>query len=335
MSMRVFKEPLLHFVVLGGLLFAVYGWLNNDSGGSSVQQVLINEGKVNWLKHMWVRQWQREPTPHEMRGLLTDFLKEELLYREARAMGLDQDDIIVRRRLAQKMAFLIEDTARFAVPSDYDLRCFYEAHAERFESEPAVSFTHVYFSREARKDVQADARAALARLSRTPAARATETGDPLLIDAKFHDVTKQAVTSVLGPEFTRAVFALKPGAWEGPIASSYGLHLVRILDIKPAQRLEFSKVRGQVLEGWREQQQREHEARYFAALLKKYRVVLDERLKPVLGPSNKLLPTPLIGVSERAGRRSQNLLGCDSRPSQRLRDKAEVLRFGRLAFHSW
>src|SRR5687768_7934451 len=107
MPMRLLKEPLLHFAVIGGLLFAAYGWLNSGLGGSGAQQVIIDEGEANWLKHMWVRQWQREPTPQEMRGLLTDFLREELLYREARAMGLDENDIIVRRRLAQKMAFLI------------------------------------------------------------------------------------------------------------------------------------------------------------------------------------------------------------------------------------
>jgi hypothetical protein len=291
MPMRLLKEPLLHFVIFGGILFAVYGWLNNSSDDSRVQQVLIDEGEANWLRHMWIRQWQREPTRQEIRGLLTDFLSEELLYREARAMGLDEDDIIVRRRLAQKLSFLIEDTARFAVPSDYDLRRFYEAHPQRFESEATVSFTHVYFSPEARKDVQADAKAALALLSRAPPIRAKEIGDPSLIDARFHDVTKQAVASVFGPEFARAVFALKQGAWEGPIASGYGLHLVRVSEIKPAQRLAFSKVRTQVLEGWREQQQREHEARYFARLLKKYRVVVGERLKRLLGPSDKLVPT--------------------------------------------
>ena len=113
---RLLKEPLLHFLVLGALLFAVYSWLNRSlpDNKSAAGTVRITSNEIAWLKETWSRQWQREPTRDELRGLVTDFLKEELLAREARALGLDQNDTIVRRRLAQKLEFLVQDTSRLA-----------------------------------------------------------------------------------------------------------------------------------------------------------------------------------------------------------------------------
>jgi hypothetical protein len=136
----------------------------------------------------WTRQWQREPTREEMRGLITEFLKEELLSREARAMGLDEDDTIVRRRLAQKLEFLVQDTSRLAEPTEGDLRRFYAAHPERFQTEARISFTQVYFSREKRADAMDDAKSALHDLSR--GGKSADLGDRLLIDSEIDDADR-------------------------------------------------------------------------------------------------------------------------------------------------
>ncbi len=148
-----------------------------------------------------------------------------------------------------------------------------------------MSFSHVYFSREHRADASADAKIVLAKLSRVGAVeRAPELGDRLLIDAEFHDVDEQTVASQFGHEFAAAVFALRPGVWHGPIESGYGLHLVRVMEVKPARPREFAEVRAQVLKRWREQRQQEDHETYFAGLRKKYDVVVDESLKPLLDP---------------------------------------------------
>ena len=153
---RLLKEPLLHFLLFGALLFGAYAWMNRGAGDvRPVRQVRVGENDVKWLKETWARQWQREPTREELRGLVMDFLKEELLAREAREMGLDENDTIVRRRLAQKVEFLVQDTARLAEPTEDDLRRFYAAHPERFSEEARVSFTHVYFSRDHPQEVAA------------------------------------------------------------------------------------------------------------------------------------------------------------------------------------
>ena len=280
---RLLKEPLLHFLLLGALLFGAYAWLNRGAGDSRTgRQVRVSEGDVRWLVETWTRQWQRPPTRDELRGLVTDFLKEELLAREARAMGLDENDTVVRRRLAQKVEFLVQDTSRLAEPTDDDLRKCYAAHQERFQTDARISFTHVFFSREKRKDAAADAKAALTELGRN-GANAAELGDALLMDAELHDADPLAVTGQFGREFADSVFALKPGAWSGPIVSGYGLHLVRVSELKPGRQREFAEVKSQVLERWREQRQREDNEKYFAGLLKKYDVVLDESVKPLVG----------------------------------------------------
>src|SRR5580704_19189271 len=147
--MRILREPLLHFLLIGGLLFATYSWLRRGAGDDAAPaEVRITASEVAWLKETWSRQWQREPTRDELRGLVTDFLKEELLAREARSLGLDQNDTIVRRRLAQKLEFLVQDTSRLAEPTEEDLRRFYKASPERFQTDAHISFTHVFFSRE-------------------------------------------------------------------------------------------------------------------------------------------------------------------------------------------
>jgi len=285
---RLLKEPLLHFVIAGALMFGAYGWLDRNTPGKigpGAGTVRISTSEVAWLKETWVREWQREPTSDELRGLVTGFLKEELLAREARAMGLDENDVIIRRWLAQKLEFLVQDTSRLAVPTEDELQRFYAAHPERFQSEARVSFQHVYFSRERRKDAAADAKAALRELSRAqPRLSASQVGDPLLIDSEIQDADEQTVAGQFGGDFARAVFKLAPGAWHGPIESGYGLHVVRVSELKSGQQREFAEVHAKVLELWREQRQRENNEKYFAGLLKKYEVVMDESVKPLVGP---------------------------------------------------
>jgi len=295
---RLLKEPLLHFLVLGALLFAVYSRLNRSlpDNKSTAGTVRITGNEIAWLKETWSRQWQREPTRDELRGLVTDFLKEELLAREARALGLDQNDTIVRRRLAQKLEFLVQDTSRLAEPTEEDLRRFYEANPERFQTDARISFTHVFFSREKRANAATEAKAALSDLSR--GANPADFGDRLLVDSEVVDADMQSVAGQFGREFAEAVFTLNPGAWNGPIESGYGLHLVRVSEVKPANRREFSQVKTQVLERWREQRQREDNEKYFASLLKKYDVVVDENLKPLIGPLDESNAAPINGSSE-------------------------------------
>lgn len=278
------KEPLLHFLLAGAVLFGAYEWLNRNKGDNTTGErvVHVTAAQVEWLKDSWARQWLRPPDEEELKGLVAAYLKEELLAREAKELGLEENDMIVQRRLAQKLEFLVQDTARLAEPTEEDLRRFYEAHPEHFQTDPHISFSHVFFSRERRQDAAAVARAALTKLSRADAVP-DNLGDRLLLEAEFHQVDKLTVASQFGLEFADAVMALEPGVWTGPLESGYGLHLVRVSELTPARRRAFAEVKEQVRERWYEEREREAHAQYFAGLLKKYEVIVDERVGPLVG----------------------------------------------------
>jgi hypothetical protein len=218
---RYAKEPLLHFLLAGGVLFGVHTWLNRaaeNSEPSKARQVHVSAADVQWLAETWARQWRRPPTREELRGLVTDYLNEQLLAREARAIGLDDDDAVVRRRLAQKLTFMIDGTLRHAEPSENELQQFYEKHTERFRTEARISFTHIYFSPERRSNAHSDATDALTLLVKMDAERPdAELGDRLLIAREFREETEQAISGALGSEFARTVFSLRPGIWSGPV----------------------------------------------------------------------------------------------------------------------
>ena len=272
--MRLAREPLLHFLIAGSLLFAAYGWLNRESADEP-RTVRISVAEVNWLKETWARQWQRPPTEEELRGMVTDYLKETLLAREAAEIGLDENDTVIRRRLAQKMEFLVQDTARLAEPVEGVLRRFYSANQARYQAPARVSFSQVFFRN------QADAQKGLAQLAaRSP----DELGDPSMLERDHAEADAQAVTSQFGDAFNREVFGLDAGPWHGPVASAYGFHLVRVSARQDAQPLPYEAVRAQVLEDWQREEQTQAGKRFFAELQKKYDVVVDDSVKPLVGP---------------------------------------------------
>lgn len=293
-SVRLFREPLFQFLIAGALLFGGHEWWTRGTRTSPTEgSVRIGEGEVRWLRETFANQWRRDPTGEEMDGLIATLVEEELLAREARALGLDQNDTIVRRRLAQKVTFLVEDTSRIADPGEEELRRFYEAHAERYRTEPEVSFSHVFFSRERHPHADADARAALTMVAAAglQGVKPPE-GDPLPLEDAFVDVDFQAVSGLFGPEFARAVFALPPGPWSGPVVSAFGVHLVRVTRLRQAEPRRLEDVRDAVVTDWRRQREIETKAAYVAKLRDKYGVVVDDDARSIPGrvPNGRVSP---------------------------------------------
>ncbi len=275
--MNMLKEPLVHFVAAGAALFAAYSWVNRDSIEiAGVQPVTIGEGEIRWVTETWSNQWLRTPSRQDLKNLVGELVDEELLAREALEMGLDKDDTIIRRRLAQKLKFILDDTARLADPNDDVLRAFYSANAARFAPPATVSFSHVFFNSHSRPDAQQDAKTVLA------AGPAADSGDRFLLGGELVEAHRQTVENVFGPDFARDAFALEPGTWAGPLKSSYGFHLVR-LDRKsePAQPL-LEAIRDEVLSAWRAEKQVEAYAAYLARLREKYGVRFDDGVKALL-----------------------------------------------------
>jgi PPIC-type PPIASE domain len=286
--MRVLKEPLVHFLLAGAVLFGAYAWIIRTPErptADKTAQVQVSAGDVRWLAENWTTQWQRPPTRDELRGLITDYLNEQLLAREARALGLEDNDVIVRRRLAQKLTFLIDDTARRAEPTEQELQQYYEANAQHFRSDARISFAHIYFSPQRRADARSDAADALKLLLTEGTTTSTaDLGDRLLIRPELRDETEQSVSNTFGPDFARAVFALGTDSWSGPVQSGYGLHLVRVSTMKEARVPPLSEIRERVAAEWRREQETRAKDRYLAELRKKYDVVADQEVKALIAP---------------------------------------------------
>jgi hypothetical protein len=282
-ALKLLKEPMLHFVIAGGLLFAADALLNRHQAAEAVEPIRIGQGEVRWLQESFANQWQRPPSRDELRGLVRSLLEEELLAREAQALELDQGDTVVRRRLAQKLEFLIEDTSQIEAPTEVELRQFYTANIDRFRSEPRVSLNQIFFSTERRRHAVADARAALVSISATEgAADPAALGDPLLLETSLRDVDRQALSNMFGEAFAAAVFDLPSGTWSGPVESSFGLHLVEVTDVQAAAAQPFEAVRAEVEREWRIQSERDLKAAYLAKLREKYGVVVADGVQPMV-----------------------------------------------------
>jgi parvulin-like peptidyl-prolyl isomerase len=237
---KLVTSPLFHFVVIGIAAFALHGALRGSVVDDS-QRIDIDEAEIARMREMWTAQWRRPPTESELDALIDSVIREEILYREALAMGLDRDDTVVRRRLAQKMEFLADDLATRAEPTREELERFLEANLERYQLPARVSFAHIYFSVDRRgAAAEGEARAALERI------RAGESpdvlGDPFMLQRDYPLRTQQEVSQLFGSEFGKALFSMETRGWGGPIRSSYGLHLVDVRRRDESRRPELDEV---------------------------------------------------------------------------------------------
>jgi hypothetical protein len=270
------REPLLHFAVLGAAIFGLHAWTRPATGLDARQVIEVPSGQVERLATVWRRQWQRPPSEDELRAVVEQHVREEILYRQALAHGLEKDDSMIRQRLAQKMQFLSEDVSDPAEPDEAALRRFFEEHAATYVEPTALTFSHVFFSRERRgAAVEGDAKRALAILARDPDA-ASELGDPFVLPLEFTRTSTVDVASQLGEDFAAAVRTLPPGTWQGPIATTFGVHLVRVTERIEGRRPELAEVRTAVLRDYRHAKRDEANRALLEALRASYRIVVDD-----------------------------------------------------------
>jgi len=224
--MRFLREPLLHFLLIGGAIFAAYAWL--DDGGAQ-DLIVVTRGQQNNLVATFESTWQRPPTAEEFDSLVRDFVRQEIAYREAGAMELDRDDIVIRRRLRQKLELLAEDLATLAPPTASELAGYFAEHAEQYRVDPRYSFEQIYFSPDRRAAPADDARELLSALTTGGGPiDPTEAGDRISLPPRMRDVPRYQIASTFGSDFAASLAALPVGQWSGPVASGYGLHLVRV-----------------------------------------------------------------------------------------------------------
>ena len=269
-------EPLLHFLVAGGLLFGIAEGIEHYR---SQYRIVVSAEDRTRIAETYRQQYGSLPGDRELDTLLHNFVKEEILYREALALGLERGDEIVRRRLAQKITFLQQDLGLLETPTEDELRRYYAAHRDRYTERPRRSLTQIYFSPDAGGDDVARTRAerALPSVLHRRVARAPELGDAFPGSIDLVDVDQDIADRLFGRnELNKAIFTAPIGDWAGPFRSGYGWHLIRVTSERPGRELPFGEVRERVEQNYLDSRRGEVNQAAFDELARKYQVV-EER----------------------------------------------------------
>jgi hypothetical protein len=278
---KFFREPLVHFLLIGAGLFLLFGWRSGPAAlppgqsGPQSSKIVVTPGDIDQMVTTFTRTWQRPPTEEEVKGLFEDFVRNEIYYREALAMGLDRDDGVIRRRMRQKMEFIFEDIAAQTEPTDEELLAYMKKHPDSYRADPQIAFRHVYVNAAKRgKNAGTDALEILAKLN--AGADPDVVGDPLLLASEvplspLWDISKQ-----FGELFSRKLLELKPATWTGPVQSGFGLHLVFVRKRVGGRLSDLKEVREMVKRDWTFDRQKEVKDAAYAKIRERYVVIVEK-----------------------------------------------------------
>ena len=287
---RWLREPLVHFLALGTLLFLAYSWV--EGGRDVSNRIVVTRGQIDALAATFARTWQRPPTEQELKAQIDDFVREEIATREALAGGLDRDDVIVRRRLRQKLESLLVDiTLDTSAPGDAELQAWLDVRADQFRREPEIAFRQIYLSPKKRgASVTEDALALREQLAKvTAGAGMNQLGDTSMLPGDLPLSPVSDVGRLFGQDFIRELVKLEPGRWAGPVTSSYGLHLVFVRERVAGRMPRLAEVRPQVERDFAAGRRQRQVDEMYRELLKRYQVSIEsqrasERLSPTAAP---------------------------------------------------
>jgi hypothetical protein len=265
---RIAAQPLLHFVLIGVVVFAAFLALDDRTVGPSTNQILITQEQAAQLSSGFTSVWRRPPSTKELRGLIDDHIREEVLVREALALGLDRNDTVLRRRLRQKMEFLIESAAEALEPKEEELRAYFKENADRFAADAKVAFQQVFLG-EAPGEAEAIAALGALAAGADPASDGARTLLP--IETQLSPAT--VVDGTFGRGFFQSVLELDLDQWAGPVASGFGQHLVRLTAKVEAELPPFENVRDKILSDWRRQKAKDLSEAQIQNLLERYEVI--------------------------------------------------------------
>lgn len=292
---RLLREPLVHFLLLGAILFGVYAYAERGrASAEQPKQIRLTLDDLSQMVLVFRSQWRRDPTPEELRSLVEDKVQEEILYREALALGIEKDDTIVKRRMAQKMQFLAEDVAAAHEPSREELGTWYEANRDQFALPPRLGFRHLYFSPDRRgAHAREDASAALTRLAGQPEDSniAAALVDTFMFQEYYRDRAPEFLGKEFGPGFALAVIKLPPGSWQGPVESGFGWHLVFIDTLIPGRVPAFEEVEADVKTAWLAEHKALAWQKAYQDMRAKYTVQLPVEDAPANGDASRTRKT--------------------------------------------
>lgn len=274
---RLLREPLLHFLLLGAGLFLAYGLRQRNAGSGEPGQILVTRGQIEHLALGFAKTWQRPPTPTELLGLVNDRVREEVYCREAMALGLDQEDTVIRRRLRQKMEFVSDDIAALVEPTEAELDAYLRTHADSFRVDPRFTFEQVYLDPQKHGERLADEVAQLlAQLNQAgDGLEASALGDSRLLESQFTGLPTSEVAKQFGEAFALDLERLEPGRWHGPVESGYGVHLVSVSERSEGRLPPLAEVRDAVRREWDNARRLAGNEAFYQELLGRYTVTIE------------------------------------------------------------
>ena len=274
MFQHILKEPLLHFLVLGGLLFLAFSLVSDDTAPSD-DEIVVTGGKIAQLEKLFTRTWQRQPTRAELEGLVNNWVREEAAYREAMSLGLERNDTVVRRRMRQKMELLAEGLVGMASPSEEDLRTYLKENPDRFRTSPRISFRQIFLG-QANGDLSSqEARDLLASLHAGTVTDASVLGNNTFLEYRYSGWSDREIAKLLGARFASTLIKLPLGEWRGPVESGYGAHLVIVDTVEEGHVPRLEEIRERVLVEWKNERREAALEAFYKKLLGRYRVVIQ------------------------------------------------------------
>jgi peptidyl-prolyl cis-trans isomerase C len=293
---RWLSEPLLQFLLIGAVLFLGYWALHpGPEAGRLSTRIELTEDDLRQMSVARLAQGRSAPTPEQMASLVDMRVREEILYREALALGLEKGDTIVKRRLAQKMEFLFEDVSALREPTREELTAWFEKNSDRFALPPRASFRHLYFSPDRRGPrAREDAAGALDTLRGKPARpqEGAAGADPFMFQGYYADRSFEEIAKLFGPSFADTLLQQQPGSWQGPIESGYGWHLVWVDSLTPRRVPAFEEVETEAKTEWIADQRVETRRRAYEAMKARYEVVLPAPAKQGTSAAGPLTKVP-------------------------------------------
>ena len=267
---NLLKEPLVHFLVLGILIFVLFGATGDEN---KEREITIDTADIEHLVELWRLQWQRPPTEEELRNLVTNYINQEVMYREALAMNLDHNDEIVKRRLAQKMEFLSNDFSSLVNPTtEGNLVEYFENHKQEYLTEYQYSFSQIVFTSDNHNDPTAKAAEILADFGQDKGADLSVLGDQFPLNYSYDNVSASYLRKSIGDTFTDQLPSLETGKWTGPVTSGFGSHLVLITLKNEPQVPDFAHVRDKVLNDYEYAKAEESKSLFLKELKKDYTI---------------------------------------------------------------
>lgn len=276
-SWRFWREPLIHFFILGLSVLGLHAALDRkpEATVNDPYLVEVSPADIEWLRTIFNKQMGREPTVHDFRAQVNQLIREQILSREAVAMGLDEGDIVVRRRLAQKMEFLFKDLSAIIEPTEDELRKFFSENSRKYETQPRVTFTQVYFSIDRRGFERAKQAAQMVIEENGEPTRVTTRGDASMLSPDCMQCSVSEIRNQFGTEFGKAVKNLEPGSWHGPVKSAYGFHAVYIHERQNANLPKFHEINDKITDDWMTAKREQNTRRVYGEIRSRYRVLVE------------------------------------------------------------